>query len=100
EIHLGTVLSLDQADLQVPHEPTGGEPEIVSHQDNCLDVLAVAMSKTSDQFRVLLASIRMKPLLKMVEDKEHLPPRRQNATSSQACQRINEPQFLREQRTR
>ena len=62
----------DQVDLQVAHEPAGGQPEVVAHHDDRLDVLAVALPQGGDQLRVLLAAPGVEPLLELVEDEQHL----------------------------
>ena len=72
EIHQGAVVPFDQSDFQVPHEPAGGEPEIIPHQHNRLHMLAIAVTKSGDQFRILLASLGMEPLLELVQDQQHL----------------------------
>jgi hypothetical protein len=84
------VLIRDEIDFQVPHEPTGREPEIIPHQHNGLDMLAIAVPKSGDQLRVLAAALRMEPLLELVEDEQHLALRCRDATPPQACQRINQ----------
>ncbi len=66
------VLVRHESDLQVPHEPARGEPEIIPHQHNRLNMLAIALTKRDDQFRVLLASLRMEPLLELIQDQQHL----------------------------
>ena len=81
----------EQSDFQVTHEPAGGHPEIIPHQHNRLDMLAIAMTKGGDQFRVLLASPGEQPLLKLIQDQQNLTLRGQDATPSQVCQRINQP---------
>ena len=95
QIHQGTVLTFEQSDLQVPHESAGGEPEIIPHQHDRLNMLAIAVPKSGDQFRVLLTSRGMEPLLELVQDQQHLPLRWQDATPSQVRQRIDQPQSLR-----
>ena len=64
------VLALDETDLQVPHEATGGKPEIVPHQHKRLNMLAIAVPKGGDQFRILLTSLCMEPLLKLVQNQQ------------------------------
>jgi hypothetical protein len=81
EIHQGAVVGLNQSDFQIPHEPTGGKPEIIPHQHNGLDMLAIALAKRGDQFGVLIAALRMEPLLELIEDKQHLPLRIHDAAS-------------------
>ena len=49
-----------------------GQPEIISHHDDRLDMLAIAMTQSSDQLRVLLATLRMEPLLELVQDQQRL----------------------------
>ena len=89
-----------RSDLQVPHEPGRRHPEIIPHQHNRLNMLAIAVPKSGDQFRVLLASLGMEPLLELVQDQQHLPLRWQDATPSQVCQRIDQPQSSGQFRTR
>ena len=72
QIHEGAVLALQQSYFQVPHKPAGGEPEIVSDHHDCLDMLAIAVPKSGDQFRVLLTTLRVQPLLKLINDKQDL----------------------------
>ena len=91
EIDEGVFSPSSKSDLQVPHEPAGGQPEIIPHQHNRLNMLAIAVPKSGDQFGVLLASLRMEPLLELVQDQQHLSLRRQDATPSQVCQRIDQP---------
>ena len=89
----------DEIDLQVPHEPAGGQPEIIPHHHDRLDMLAIALTKSGDQFRVLLTPLGMEPLLELVQDQQHLALGWQDATLSQVRQRIDQPQFSRQFRT-
>ena len=41
------VLPFEKSDLQVPHEPGGGQPEIIPHQHNRLDMLAIACRRAA-----------------------------------------------------
>ena len=88
EVHQRTVVSFGQPDFQLPHEPAGGEPEVIADQHDCLNMLTIAMAKSGDQLRVRLASPRMKPLLELVQDQQHLvvgcqdAPRRKFASES------------------
>ena len=91
EINGCRVLPFDKADLQIPHEPGRRHPEIIPHQHNRLNMLAIAVPKSGDQFRVLLTSLGMEPLLELVQDQQHLPLRWQDATPSQVRQRIDQP---------
>src|SRR4051794_11578153 len=100
EIHQGAVLTLDHSDSQSPHEAAGGEPEIIPHQYNRLNMLAIAVPKASNQFAVLLGSLRMEPLFKLIQDQQHLLLRWQDAAPSQVCERIDQPQSLIKFRTR
>ena len=43
-------------------------------------MLAIALPKGGDQFRVLLAPLGMEPLLELVQDQQHLALGRQDAT--------------------
>ena len=100
EINGCRVLPFEKADLQIPHEPGRRHPEIVSHQHDRLNMLAIAMTKSGNQFAVLLASLRMEPLLELVQDKQHLPLRWQDATPSQVCERIDQTRSSGQFRTR
>ena len=51
QVHQCAVFSFDQPDLQGPHEPAGGEPEVVAHQDDGLHVLTVALTECVGQTR-------------------------------------------------
>ena len=95
----GDVLALEQSDLQVPHEPAGRQPEIIPHHHDRLDMLAIALTKGGDQFRVLLTSLGMEPLLELIQDQQHLALGWQDAAPPQACQRIDQPQSSRQFRT-
>ena len=91
KVHQGAVLSFDQADFQVAHEPAGGEPEIIPDQHHGLDMLAIAVPERGDELGVRLAPPGMEPLLELVEDQEHLPLGRQEAAPAQVGQRIDQP---------
>ena len=99
EIDGGRVLAFEQADLQVPHEPGRRHPEIIPHHHDRLNMLAIALTKGGDQFRVLLTPPGKEPLLELIQDQQHLALGWQDATPSQFCQRINQPQFSRQFRT-
>ena len=94
EINGCRVLPFQEADLQIPHEPSRRHPEIIPHQHNRLNMLAIAVTKSGDQFCVLLAPFGMKPLLELIEDQQHLPLRWQDATPSQVCQRVDQTHFF------
>ena len=57
QINGGRVFPFEKADLQVPHEPGRRHPEIIPHHHNRLDMLAIAVPKSGDQFRVLLSPL-------------------------------------------
>ena len=61
-----------RSDLQVSHEPAGGKPEIVPHHHDRLNMLAVAVTKSGDQFGVFLAPLGVQPLLKLIQNQQHL----------------------------
>ena len=63
-------------------------------------MLAIAVPKSRYQFGVLLASLRMKPLLELIDDQDHLPLGWEDASPSQLSQRIDQPKPTREFRTR
>ena len=58
------------SDLQLAQEPGQGQPEIVPHHDDALDVLAVALPQGLGQFGVLLLPLGVQPLLELVEDEQ------------------------------
>ena len=99
EINGRRVLPFDEADLQVPHEPGRRHPEIIPHHHDGLDMLAIAVTKGGDQFRVLLTPPRKQPLLELIQDQQHLALGWQDATLSQVRQRLDQPQFSRQFRT-
>ena len=88
----GRVLAFEKSDLQIPHEPGRGHPEIIAHHHDCLDMLAIAMPKRGDQFRILLTSPGKEPLLELIQDQQHLALGWQDATFSQFRQRIDQAQ--------
>src|SRR3954453_21050761 len=59
KINSGGVLALYKLDFQGIQEPCRRHPEVVTHHNNCLEMLAVALPKSSNQFRVLLPSAGM-----------------------------------------
>src|SRR5262249_12387296 len=83
EINGCRVFSFDEVDLQSPHEPGRRHPEIIPHQHDRLDMLAIAVPQGGDKFRVLVTSAGVQPLLELVQDQQHLTLRWQDATSSQ-----------------
>ena len=91
EIHGRRVLSFEEADLQVPHEPGRRHPEIIPHHHDGLEMFAIALTKGGDQLGVLLTSLGMEPLLELVQDQQHLALRWQDLTFSQFRQRMNQP---------
>ena len=59
-------------------------------------MFSIAVPKSGDQFCILSASAGVYPLLELVEDKQNFALRRQDATSSQVRQRIDQPCSLEE----
>ena len=100
EIDQGTVFTFDQPGFQVPHESAGGEPEIISHQDDRLKMLPITMTECGDQLRVLLTPPGKQPLLELVEHEQNLMLGWQECDLFASCQRIDQPQSLRKLRTR
>jgi hypothetical protein len=84
------IFSFDEADLQFPHEPGRRHPEIIPDHHDRLDMLPIAVPKGSNQFRVLLPSAGMQPLLELVQDQQQPPLMWQDATPSQVRQRIDQ----------
>ena len=83
------VLAFNKANLQLPHEPADGHPEIIPHHDDALHPAAVALPQGLHQFGVLFLLLGVQPLLELVED-DHAPscpagmpcPRRRAASVS------------------
>jgi hypothetical protein len=74
KINGGRILSLDQFNLQFRHDPSRRHPEIVSHQRDRLEVPAITLTQSGNEFCVLLTPLRMEPLLELVKDNEELLP--------------------------
>ena len=92
QVDRGRVLALDEADLQVPHEPGRRHPEVVADHHDRLDVLAVALAQGGDQLRVRLVPPGEQPLLELVEDQQDLLARPQNPPPPQRGQRVDQVQ--------
>ena len=67
------------------------------HHHDRLEMLAIALPQGSDQLRILLAALRMEPLLELVQDQQHLlagsqhaslPDRHQGFDQTQASRQI------------
>jgi hypothetical protein len=85
KINGGGVLSLDQFNLQFSHAPSRRHPEIVSHHHDRLNVLAITLTQSGNQFCVLLTPLRMEPLLELVKDEQELLPRTQYPSFPHCC---------------
>jgi hypothetical protein len=70
------IVAFNQWNLNGTHELADGNPKIVPHQKEALDVAAVALPQCFDQFSRRLLPGRVKPLLKLVDYKKHLGDRR------------------------
>ena len=92
QIDEGDIRVRFQVDLQLAHEPAGGQPEIVPDQDDRLDVLAVALPQGGDQLGVLLALPGEQPLLELVEDQQHLLARAERPPPPQRGQGLHQAQ--------
>src|ERR1017187_7029814 len=57
EIDERGVLPLEQFDLELVHETGDRQPEIISHHHERLHMLTIAVPKSSDQLRVLPATL-------------------------------------------
>src|SRR5262249_20917291 len=68
QVHGGEVVPLDDADLQVAHEPGRGHAEVVADQGQALHVLAVALPQGPDQLGVRFRPLGVQPLLELVKD--------------------------------
>ena len=83
-----------QVDLQIPHESTGGEPEVVAHHDDRLDVRAVALPQGGHQLRAFHLRAGVEPLLELVEDDQHLRAGGNRLPAPEHRQRFDQPQVL------
>src|SRR5260370_601056 len=63
----GEIASFDNRHLQFAHEPGYGHAKIVTHQEEALNMLAVALPQCLRQIRVLLFPLGVQPLLELVE---------------------------------
>src|SRR5262249_38287518 len=76
KVNRGTILALDETNLQGIHEPGCCHPKVIPHHDQTLQPLAVTLPEGLHQIRVLLPSRGMEPLLELVEDDQNLLARR------------------------
>jgi hypothetical protein len=56
-------------------------------------VLAVTLTQGRDELFVPLASIRMEPLLELIQDKQELPDRRRRSPPAESGQCVDEIQI-------
>ena len=91
EIDQGGVVSLEELDFQIGQEPADGEPEIVAHQNDCLRMLAVALTQGGDQLGAFLAAPGVKPLLELVDHEQELATRAEHAAFAHGRKRIDQP---------
>ena len=89
------ILPFDHANLQGLHEAAHGQPEVVADHDQALDADPVALPQGPDQFRVVLAAVRMKPLLELVDHQEHLFARREALPAAEGRQDFHQAEFVR-----
>jgi hypothetical protein len=75
-INGGEIVALNNGDVHGPHEAGSRHAEIIPHHYDALQPAAVTLTQGLDEFRVLLCSLRMKPLLELVEDDKHFFTRR------------------------
>lgn len=68
----GEVSVGEHIDFEIPHEPRGGHPEVVSHHHDGLHMLAIDLPQRRHEFGILLSLPCEKPLLKLVEDEQDL----------------------------
>ena len=92
QIDEGDIRVRFQVDLQVAHEPAGGQPEIIPDQHDRLEVLAVALPQGGDQLGVLLALPGEEPLLELVQHQEHLLARAERPPPPQRGQGLDQAQ--------
>src|SRR5208337_2376714 len=59
-------IGVEKFDFQGIHEPGRCHPEVISHQLDRLDMLAIAVPQSGEQLGVLLASVGVEPLLELV----------------------------------
>ena len=92
EINGSGVLPWSKLDFQIRHEPGRRHPEIVPHHHDRLKMLAIALPQGGDQFRVLLTSLGMEPLLELIQDQQHFLPGTQHSSLAAASPGIDQPQ--------
>ena len=92
QIDEGDIRVRFQVDLQLAHEPAGGQPEIIPDQHDRLEVLAVALPQGGDQLGVLLALPGEEPLLELVQHQEHLLARAERPPPPQRGQGLHQAQ--------
>ena len=86
----GKVIVLDEPDLESAHEPGRGHREIVAHQDQALDVGAVALPQSADELCRPCARfvVGMEPLFKLVEHDQDFAARRQERSTAHRRRRF------------
>ncbi len=67
QIHGGRVHSFELRDLERLHEPCGGHPEVVTHEDQALHFGTVALPQRTHELRAVHVGRGMQPLLELVE---------------------------------
>src|SRR5262245_1556864 len=91
EINEPGVFSLHDANFQRLHEPADSQPEVIPHQDDALQPLAIALPQGLHQLGVLFSPLGMEPLLELAQHQQHLlvrfkepplPQRRQSLDQS------------------
>ena len=93
EVGQGAVLSLEEPDFQVAHEPARGEPEVVADHHDGLEMLAVALPQRGDQLGVGLVPPGEQPLLELVEHEQHLLAGPEATPPAQGGQGVDQPEF-------
>ena len=90
EIHQGRVVALEQLHFQIREKTAHCEPEIVAHQDDRLQMLAVALAQGGDQLGILIAAAGVQPLLELVDHEQQLAAGAEHAALAQV-RRVNPP---------
>lgn len=74
EIGRRRVVSFEQANFQIAHEPCRRHPEIVADHDDTLHPAAVALPQGLHQLGVLSVAVGVQPLLELIQNEQHLSP--------------------------
>ena len=98
QINRGEILALNNGNVYGPHETGSRHTKIISHHDDALDSASIAMPQRLHQFRILLVSLRMEPLLELVQHQQYLLARGKKPPLTQRRQGFDEAEIGRQTR--